>query len=118
MRGNREEKTVIVPFPRASGPSFRLLFSLSVIALIVLAGLGGCGGESAAPEQDDGITGRMLVAPDALVGPGPSNLNWSPQGAELAYVEPRDGKDVLWLYDASSGEKRVLLDPADHPDKD
>jgi dipeptidyl-peptidase-4 len=116
MSGNREEKTVVVPFPRASGPFFRLLFSLLVIALMVLAGLGGCGGESSAPEQGDGITARMLVAPDALAGPGLSSLNWSPQGAELAYVESQDGGDVLWLYDASSGDKRVLLDPADHPD--
>jgi len=58
----------------------------------------------------------MLVGPNALVGPGPSNLKWSPHGATLAYVEPQDGQDVLWLYEATTGARQVLLDPAGHPD--
>lgn len=61
------------------------------------------------------ITPRMLIAPNALVGPGPSSFNWSPVGTELAYVEPQDGRDVLWLYDAATGSKKVLLDPARSP---
>jgi len=64
------------------------------------------------------ITARMLVAPNALVGPGPASLNWSPSGAALAYVAPlkKDGPDVLWLYEATTGAKRVLLNPAGHAD--
>lgn len=58
------------------------------------------------------ITARMLVEPDALMGPGPSHLNWSSEGATLAYVAPADGQDVLWLYEATTGDRRVLLDPA------
>jgi dipeptidyl-peptidase 4 len=58
------------------------------------------------------ITARMLVGPNALMGPGPSNFNWSPKGATLAYIEPEDGQDMLWLYGAASGQKRVLLDPS------
>jgi dipeptidyl-peptidase-4 len=58
----------------------------------------------------------MLVGPNALVGPGPSNLKWSPQGATLAYVETKDGQDVLWLYEATDGARQVLLDPAGHAD--
>ena len=30
----------------------------------------------------------------------------------LAYVAPQDGHDVLWLYEATTGDKRVLLDPS------
>ena len=67
-------------------------------------------------EAAEHITARMLVEPDALVGPGPSHLQWSPQGATLAYVAPEDGQELLWLYDATTGEKRVLLDPAGHDD--
>jgi len=63
------------------------------------------------------ITARMLVAPYALMGPVPSSFNWSPNGAVLAYVEPQDGRDVLWAYNAATGEKRVLLDPGDNPDQ-
>ncbi len=69
------------------------------------------------PEQSSGeLTARMLTAPNALVGPSPSSFNWSPVGATLAYVELQDGQDLLWLYDAAKGEKRVLLDPSKSPD--
>ena len=71
-----------------------------------------------AAEPDEGaapITPRMLVSAGALMGPSPSSFSWSPTGAVLAYVEPVDGQDVLWRFDASSGEKAVLLDPAESP---
>ena len=68
-------------------------------------------------ERDmDLITARMLVAPNALVGPGPSSLNWSPQGATLTYVEPNDDQNVLWLYEAATGDRRIILDPTGQTD--
>jgi dipeptidyl-peptidase-4 len=70
------------------------------------------GGDMQTPQGTTGaITARMLVAPNALVGPGPSSLNWSPIGATLAYVEPKDDQNVLWLYEAATSDRRVLLDP-------
>ena len=62
------------------------------------------------------ITPRQLIQPGALMGTGPSAFAWSPSGALLAYVEPQDGQDALWLYDAASGEKQVLFAPGDNPD--
>jgi dipeptidyl-peptidase-4 len=91
---------------------------LVIILTVALSCLGGCGEKTPAPATGS-ITARELVEPNALVGPGPSILGWSPQGAALAYTGPQDGQDgndVLWLYDASSGEKRVLLDPSGQPD--
>src|SRR5512136_540481 len=71
----------------------------------------------AAPSAQGGdLTARMLTAPNALMGPGPSSLNWSPKDAMLAYVEPVDGQNVLWLYDAATGDKKLLLDPSTGPD--
>ena len=61
------------------------------------------------------LTARMLTAPNALVGPSPSSFNWSPVGTELAYVDAQGDEDVLWLYDAATGDKKVLLDPAQSP---
>jgi len=87
---------------------------------LVLIGTGGCVPvpPTATPElKTGGLTARMLVAPNALMGPGPSSFNWSPVGAMLAYVEPRDGHDVLWLYDAATGARRVLLDPSGNSDE-
>ncbi len=85
--------------------------------MIFLLCLGGCGSETPAPATG-GVTARELVQPGALVGPGPNILGWSPQGSLLAYTAPPDesgGDDVLWLYDASSGEKKALLDPSAQP---
>jgi len=92
---------------------FRTL--LWLLALVVLASTCLVSGGSASSAPAGGITARQLVQPDALVGPGPDNLKWSPKGARLAYTLAADSGDVLWLYDASSGGKRVLLDPAGEP---
>lgn len=73
----------------------------------------GCGSESEStpPPPAALITARMLVEPGALVGPGPSSFAWSPTGARLAYVAPVEdgGSDALWLYDAMTSTRRVLL---------
>jgi len=92
-----------------------LLFLAAFLLPLALMGLLGCG-KSAGSQGTERLTARMLVAPNALVGPGPSGFNWSPIGARLAYVEPWNGRDMLWLYDAVTGARRVLLDPADTPD--
>ncbi len=93
------------------------IFRALLLTLPALAGLAGCGNSTATQGPvTEPVTARMLVAPNALVGPGPSGFSWSPVGAKLAYVEPRNGHDVLWLYDAVTGAKRVLLDPAGRPD--
>ncbi len=93
------------------------IFRLLLLIPVALTALAGCGSSTVSngpsPER---ITARMLVAPKALVGPGPSGFNWSPVGAKLAYVEPVNGHDMLWLYDAGIGTKRVLLDPSGKPD--
>jgi dipeptidyl-peptidase-4 len=101
--------------------SYRAWLSLLIALFLVLMGLVGCETKPTPTPlptpSTTGLTARMLVAPNALMGPGPSAFNWSPAGATLAYVEPKDGRDVLWLYDAATGVKRVLLDPANNPDQ-
>lgn len=87
--------------------------TFSVLILVTFLTVA-CGAQ---PEPAAPITARQLVAPGALMGPGPSAFNWRPQGALLAYVEPLDGRDVLWAYDAATGETRVLLDPGENPDR-
>jgi dipeptidyl-peptidase-4 len=89
------------------------------ILALILVGLAGCSGEQQilpTPPVTEKVTARMLVQPNALMGPGPSAFTWSPKGAVLAFVEPGNGRDVLWAYDAATGDRRVLLDPGDNPD--
>jgi len=105
---------------------------LTVIALILAAFLVvACDAEPesiAAPQSvtemaaalegnDAHLTARQLVASGALMGPGPSGFSWSPIGATLVYVEPLDGQDVLWAYDAPTRSKRVLLTPGNNSDQ-
>ena len=97
----------------------RLWLLLFAVVALSFACLGVALARTAAPGT---ITARMLVQPGAIVGAGPQNLSWSPVGARLAYSGPADPADatsatVLWMYDAASGTKRVLLDPATEPDK-
>ncbi len=88
---------------------------------MVFTVLVGCGGQeqtsAPTPPITAKVSARMLVQPNALMGSGPSSFSWSPKGAILAYVEPRDGRDVLWVYDATTRAKRVLLDPGDNPNR-
>ena len=85
--------------------------------LLVLTCLAGCGSDSSNPATTATITARMLVQPNALAGPGPANLTWGPKGAQLAYtLADESGNETLWLYDAASGEKRLLFDPAGKSD--
>ncbi len=101
------------------GTSRSILAITTTCAALLSASLAGCGdgGDSApSPPPAAKISARQLVQPYALMGPGPSDFAWSPGGAVLAYVEPRDGRDVLWAWDAATGSKRVLLDPGSNPD--
>ena len=93
------------------------LFFMSLIFLahFLLSGYTATPPAPPAPGKD-GITARMLVAPGALLGPGPSSFNWSPNGASLLYIEQKDGKDALWLYDPLTKNKKVLLSAANSPD--
>jgi dipeptidyl-peptidase 4 len=115
MRGDSKPKKVSSGSRRVSRRTFALLTYTVVAALLILSCLGGCGKEAPAPVSG-GITARMLVEPGALMGPGPENLNWSHQGARLTYTDSQGGEDVLFLYDAATGEKRILLDPASQLD--
>jgi dipeptidyl-peptidase-4 len=118
MRDDRKANSVIARFHRTSRSSTRILMYVMCAAFLIPMCLGGCG-EKAPQPATGGITAKQLEAPGALVGSGPENFDWSPLGAELAYTEPQDGQDgadVLWLYNASTGEKRVLLDPSGQPD--
>jgi len=85
-------------------------------SLLTLTYISGCGDSTATWRQTEPLTARMLVSPNALVGPGPSGFSWSPVGSKLIYTEPLDGDDVLWLYNAVTGSKRILLDPSGKPD--
>jgi dipeptidyl-peptidase-4 len=57
------------------------------------------------------LTIEALFAPGGLSGRGPENVEWSPDGTKLSFVQ-RDDKGEhgeLWYVDAATGEKKVLV---------
>ncbi len=112
--GNPEDNTAIALLNRAGRRSLALSLAITMMAALVLSCLSGCGKEAPAPAEP--ITAQELVEPDALAGPGPESLDWSPQGARLAYTDMQAGEEALWLYDAASRERSVLLEPSGQPD--
>jgi dipeptidyl-peptidase 4 len=109
-----------LPFSRLLAPALVLVVLAGCVALPDVpsapppapASRGAAAPSDTEPASAVEITPRMLVAPNALMGPVPSSFAWSPTGARLAYVEPVDGHDMLWLLDAGTGEKQAILDPS------
>jgi len=59
------------------------------------------------------LTIEQMFSPGAMGGRGPENLEWSPDGSKLSYVQRDDkGGGELWYVDASTGEKKVLVTAA------
>ncbi len=58
------------------------------------------------------LTIEAIFSPDGLGGRGPENIEWSPDGSKLTYVERNGDKGELWYMDAATGEKKVLVSAA------
>jgi dipeptidyl-peptidase 4 len=57
------------------------------------------------------LTIDAIYQPGGLGGRGPENLEWSPDGTKLSYVQrdPTGESGELWYMDAATGEKKVLV---------
>jgi len=81
---------------------------LILTVFLVTAILAGCVGLSPSMPL---ISARQLIQPGALGETGPSDLNWSPVGSSLCYTDVQGSSlPALWLYDAATNSKRLLLD--------
>jgi dipeptidyl-peptidase 4 len=60
------------------------------------------------------LTIEQIFSPGGITGRGPENIEWSPDGTKLSFVQ-RDDKGEqgeLWYVDAVGGEKKVLVSAA------
>jgi len=57
------------------------------------------------------LTVEAIYQPGGLTGRGPENMEWSPDGTRLSFVQRADKgeKGELWCVDAATGEKKVLV---------
>lgn len=60
------------------------------------------------------LTLEEIFSTDGLAGPGPEQLQWSPDGASLTYIleNAADGRRNLWVAGAKDGRPRVLVSHA------
>ena len=84
-----------------------VLYSVSLCAVIALCFESGTA--QTAPAKT--LTIDAMFQPGGLAGRGPENMEWSPDGTKLSFVQRDDKgeKGELWYVDAASGEKRVLV---------
>src|ERR1700692_1511597 len=100
-------------------PSF-LSFGVSVEKIILVSALAVCvlsgcllspvlAAQSSSPVKP--LTIESIFAPGGLGGRGPENVEWSPDGTKLSFVQRDDAGEhgELWYVDAATGEKKVLL---------
>jgi dipeptidyl-peptidase-4 len=88
---------------------FSLRISLASFALIAsLAAVGSAWGQSAPTKP---LTIEAIYQPGGLTGHGPENIEWSPDGTKLSFVQrdEKGEKGELWYVDAATGEKKVLV---------
>jgi dipeptidyl-peptidase-4 len=84
--------------------------SFITLASILLTGLlAPLGAQNSAPVKP--LTIETIFAPGGLTGRGPENLEWSPDGSKLSFVQRDDEGEhgELWYEDAATGEKKVLV---------
>ncbi len=57
------------------------------------------------------LTIEAMFAPGGLTGRGPENIEWSPDGTKLSFVQRDDEGEhgELWYVDAATGEKKILV---------
>ena len=60
------------------------------------------------------LTLEEIFSANGLAGPGPEQLQWSPDGAALTYIleNAADSRRNLWIAEAKGGSPRVLVSHA------
>ena len=87
----------------------KLRLLLWVCALILVAFSPNSAPAQTAPAKP--LTIETLYQPGGLAGRGPENVEWSPDGTQLSFLQHQDNgeKRDLWHVDLSTGEKKILV---------
>jgi dipeptidyl-peptidase 4 len=83
---------------------------LSFVLFILIFGFCIAGPSFAQTTPTKPLTIDAIYQPGGLGGRGPENIEWSPDGTRLSFLEANEsGKNQLWYMDAGTGEKKVLV---------
>jgi dipeptidyl-peptidase 4 len=63
------------------------------------------------PSTQQPLTIEAIYAPGGLGGRSPENMEWSPDGSKLSFLQRNNEGEhgELWYVDAATGEKKVLV---------
>jgi dipeptidyl-peptidase-4 len=84
------------------------------VSVVVLCALGTVAAQSGGQQGVKPLTIEQIFTPGAITGHGPENIEWSPDGTKLSFVQRDEKGDQgeLWYVDAATGEKKVLVSAA------
>lgn len=83
-------------------------FVIAIALLVLLAPA------HAQVQQTKPLTLEQIFTPGGITGRAPENIEWSPDGSKLSFVQREDDgeRGELWYIDAANGEKKVLVSAA------
>lgn len=63
-------------------------------------------------ERTQPLTLDLISHPGRIVPPGPANIHWRPHTDQFSFESSSEGDAAIWLYDATTGTKHLLLTQA------
>jgi len=88
------------------------VFTIAAVPALFFGGLAQL--RAQAPAKMKPLTIEAIFAPGGLIGRGPENIEWSPDGSQLSFLQHDDegGRGELWSVNAATGEKKLLVGAA------
>jgi dipeptidyl-peptidase-4 len=82
--------------------------------LLVLTAACALAQDTAAARGSKPLTLDAIFAEGGLTGRGPENIQWSPDGKRVSFVQRDDEGEhgELWYFDTESGQKKILVSEA------
>jgi dipeptidyl-peptidase-4 len=85
-----------------------------VLLLLILAATCVFAQSNTTPQATKPLTLDAIFAESGITGRGPENIQWSPDGKRISFVQRDDEGEhgELWYVDATTSEKKVLVSEA------
>jgi dipeptidyl-peptidase-4 len=85
-----------------------------VLLLLILAATCVFAQSNTTPQATKPLTLDAIFAESGITGRGPENIQWSPDGKRISFVQRDDEGEhgQLWYVDATTSEKKVLVSEA------
>jgi len=79
-------------------------------AIVLAAGAAHSQASQDAASLKKEVTVESVFGAVGLLSGEPAPITWSPDGAQLSYIQQGDGGSALWTLDVRNGQRKLLLD--------